>query len=178
MNIFFLDRDPEEAARLLVDKHCVKMILETCQLLSTAHRVLDGELTIGKSKTGRKAKRWVLHDAREEVLYKATHVNHPCAVWCRESLENYNWLVEHMIALCKEYHHRYGKVHKCFGELSFMLASPPHNLTEFDWTEPPLAMPDEYKTDDVVESYRNYYNGAKSGMFKWTNRETPTWANL
>ena len=177
MNIFFLSLCPREAAEMQLDRHVVKMILESAQLLSTAHRVIDGELYVDDS-SGRKIKRWRLPDGREPVFYKATHINHPCAKWCRESLENYNWLVDHFLALCEEYTYRYGKKHKCYGELSFMLASPPHKLTEFDWTDPPLAMPDEYKTDDLVESYRNYYNGAKRNMYKWTKRDAPEWANV
>ena len=42
MNIFYLSRDPHEAARLQCDRHVVKMILETGQLLSTAHVEIDG----------------------------------------------------------------------------------------------------------------------------------------
>jgi len=102
LNIFFVDSDPVVAAQSLVDKHVVKMILESAQLLSTAHRLLDGEEFEGKTKTGRKAKRWKLHDARENVIYSATHINHPSAVWCRQSVENYNWLVDHFFALMLE----------------------------------------------------------------------------
>ena len=64
MNIFYLHKHPEIAAQMHVDKHCVKMILETCQLLSTAHRILDGEQVMGKTKLGRNVKRWVFHDER------------------------------------------------------------------------------------------------------------------
>ena len=74
MNIFALHTDPYKSAEMHCDKHVVKMILETCQLLSTAHRVLDGEQVIGKTKTGRNVKRWVLPDSRDETLYQATHV--------------------------------------------------------------------------------------------------------
>jgi hypothetical protein len=84
MNIFYLDNDPQVCAEMHNDKHCVKMILEYCQLLSTAHRIIDGTETMAKSKTGRNVKRWVLDDERESLLYSATHINHPSAVWCRE----------------------------------------------------------------------------------------------
>ena len=90
MNIFFLSENPVQAAEWMVDKHVVKMILESAQLLSTAHRIIDGRETQGKSATGRNVKRWILNDAREPVLYSATHINHPSAVWCRQSVENYN----------------------------------------------------------------------------------------
>lgn len=178
MNIFYLDKDPVVAARWMVDKHVVKMILESAQLLCTAHRLLDGVETLGKSATGRNVKRWVLSDAREPVLYSATHINHPSAVWCRQSVENYNWLTDHMFALLHEYTHRYNKQHKIEGELSYMLQSPPHNLREYDSTLMPSAMADEYKiSDDPIVNYRNYYKIGKSRMHKWTNRQPPEWIN-
>lgn len=176
MNIFYIDADPIQAAQWMVDKHVVKMILESAQLLSTAHRILDGREVEGKSKTGRKVRRWILDDSRDEVIYTATHINHPSAVWCRESVENYNWLVDHFFALMQEYTHRYEKTHKCFGDLSYMLQSPPNNLKEWDWTPMPSAMADEYKiSDDPLTNYRNYYKIGKSNMHKWTNREKPEW---
>ena len=92
MNIFYLDNDPKVCAQMHLDKHVVKMILEYCQLLSTAHRVLDGTEVMGKSKTGRNVKRWILPDKREEIVYSATHINHPSAVWARQSAMNYYWL--------------------------------------------------------------------------------------
>jgi hypothetical protein len=178
LNIFYIDEDPVQAAQWMVDKHVVKMILESAQLLSTAHRILDGTQIEGKTQTGRKAKRWVLPDAREYVLYSATHVNHPSAIWCRQSVENYNWLVEHMFALMEEYTYRYGKIHKCFGELSYMLQSPPHKLKDWDWTTMPSAMADEYIiSDDPLTNYRNYYKIGKARMHKWKNRQPPEWIN-
>ena len=176
MNIFYIDHDPIKAAQGMVDKHVVKMILESAQLLSTAHRLLDGTQVEGTSKTGRKAKRWILHDGRQDVLYLATHIHHPSAVWCRQSVENYSWLVEHFFALMHEYTHRYAKKHACFGDLSFMLQSPPHKLKDYDWTNMPCAMADEYKiSDDPLTNYRNYYKIGKATMHKWTNREPPEW---
>jgi hypothetical protein len=179
MNIFYVDPDPIVAAQSLVDKHVVKMILESAQLLSTAHRYLDGREVEGKTKTGRKARRWVLNDARESVIYSATHINHPSAAWCRESVENYNWLVEHFFALGSEYTHRYGKVHKCFTtDLAYMLQSPPHSLKEYDWTEMPSCMDKQYIiSGNPLTNYRNYYILGKSRMHKWTNRNQPEWIN-
>ena len=77
MNIFYISEDPVQAAQWMVDKHVVKMILESAQLLSTAHRLLDGREIEGKTKTGRKARRWILDDSREPIVYQATHINHP-----------------------------------------------------------------------------------------------------
>jgi hypothetical protein len=186
MNIFYISEDPIQAAQWMVDKHVVKMILESAQLLSTAHRLLDGrQVTEQKYVEGsvparyRNVKRWKLDDAREPVIYSATHVNHPSAIWCRKSIENYNWLVEHFFALGNEYTHRYGKIHKCFqGDLAYMLQSPPNNLKEYDWTPMPSAMADEYKIgNDSLTNYRNYYKIGKSRMHSWKNRQPPEWIN-
>jgi len=186
MNIFYLDENPVIAAEWMVDRHVVKMILESAQLLSTAHRFLDGmeiplevkiEQEDGSIKT-RKKKWWLLNDSREEVLYSATHINHPSAIWCRSSIENYDWLVDHFFALMREYTYRYEKTHKCFGELSYMLQSPPKNLTQFDMTIMPSAMDDKYKvSDNPIQNYRNYYKNGKTHLHKWTNREPPEWLN-
>lgn len=177
MNIFFISTDPIQAAQWMVDKHVVKMTTESAQLLSTAHRILDGVEVAGKSKTGRNVKRWVLNDSRDSVIYTATHVNHPSAVWCRQSVENYNWLVEHFHALGQEYTYRYNKKHKCFdGELAYMLSSPPNNLKTYEWTEMPSAMADEYKiSTDPLTNYRNYYKIGKTRMHSWKNRNPPDW---
>jgi len=175
MNIFFIDRDPVQAAKWMVDKHVVKMILESAQLLSTAHRVIDGEMVMGTSASGRRAKRWLLSDHREEIMYMATHVNHPSAVWCRASVQNYLWLVEHLYALLNEYTYRYGKKHKVH-QMFYYLQSPPLELKTYEWTEPPAAMADEYKvSDNVVENYRNYYKVGKARMHSWKNRTPPDW---
>jgi len=178
MNIFYLHNDPRICAQQHVDKHCVKMILEYAQLLSTAHRVLDGTLSTGLSATGRKKTSYVLHDERESILYSATHVNHPSAIWARKSYSNYMWLSELLIELCAEYTYRYGKVHKVQrdGLLDKLLHTPSNIVSNLQFTEPTPAMPDEYKVaGDSVQSYHNYYNGDKQRMFSWKNRKTPSW---
>lgn len=175
MNIFALDQDPKQAAEWMVDKHVVKMILESAQLLSTAHRILDGTQYIDKTKTGRNVKRWRLPDEREQVLYSATHINHPSAVWCRATVHNYGWLYQHFVALMNEYTYRYGKVHKC-ESMSQWLVYPPKNIKIAELTPVTPAMPDEYKVpDDSVESYRNYYRAGKKHLHKYTKRSTPSW---
>ena len=177
MNIFYIDKDPVQAAEWMVDKHVVKMILESAQLLCTAHRFLDGTEYVDAT-SGRRIKRWMLSDARESVLYSATHINHPSAIWCRQSVENYNWLADHLFALLNEYTHRYNKQHKIEGDISYMLQSPPLNLKEYDATPMPSAMADEYKvSQDPVVNYRNYYKIGKARMHKWTNRQPPEWIN-
>ena len=177
MNIFMVDKDPIVSAQSLVDKHVVKMILESAQLLSTAHRLLDGRQIEGKSKTGRKAKRWVLDDSRENIVYSATHINHPSAIWCRTSVENYQWLVEHMFGLLSEYSFRYEKTHKVSSSgLAYVLQSPPYNLKDYDLTLMPSAMDKSYiVSDDPVVNYRNYYKNGKTHLHNWSRREKPDW---
>lgn len=184
MNIFYLSEDPIQAAQWMVDKHVVKMILESAQLLSTAHRLLDGtevqlEFNIlnedGTTKI-KKKKEWVLYDSREDVLYSATHINHPSAIWARSSVENYNWLVDHFFALMEEYTYRYEKKHKCCGELSFMLQSPPKKLEEYDMTPMPSCMDQSYiVSDNPIDNYRNYYKMGKVHLHSWKKREAPPW---
>lgn len=180
MNIFYLSKDPVQAAQYMVDKHCVKMILESAQLLSTAHRVLDGQETVGiriNTETGkaRKVKAWVLPDERDSKVYSATHINHPSAIWCRQSVENYNWLVDHFHALMDEYTFRYGKTHKS-KEMAWWVSSPPKNLQEYDATPVLCAMDEKYIiSEDPVENYRNYYRNGKAHLFHWTKREKPEW---
>lgn len=153
MNIFFLHLIPSICAIYHVDKHVVKMILETAQLLCTAHLLSDSDYT---------------------PPYKLTHKNHPCAKWVRESLENYNWLVQLGKELCKEYTYRYKKIHKTqriIEELEINL--PP--LPEIGFTTPAQAMPDIYKDNDVVSAYRTYYYFEKFDLHSWKNREEPEW---
>ena len=143
------------------DKHVVKMILESAQLLSTAHHVLDG-------------------NAAREGIYKATHINHPCTVWVRESHANYNWLWWHLASLCEEYEHRYGRMHKT-SSLLYKLHFEPYNIPNLLSTPFAVAMkarPECIVEGDPVQSYRNYYK-TKQKDFKmtWTNREVPSWFN-
>lgn len=175
MNIFHLDSSPVVSAQFAVDRHVVKMVLETCQLLSTAHRVIDGAPVKSKSKTGRSVTRYVLNDHRESVLYQATHINHPSSVWCRASTENYKWLHEHLEALLIEYTYRYGKIHSC-APLSQALKSVPLNIKHGLFTQPTPAMDKSYIiSSDSVENYRNYYKQGKQHLHRWTNREKPFW---
>jgi hypothetical protein len=154
MNIFFLDWDVNKCAKDHCDKHVVKMILETAQLLCSVHHT-DGQVI-------------------DQVPYKLSHKNHPCSIWTRSSLTNYLYLCELGLALCKEYTNRYGKRHKSQDVIEWCLINKP-NIKDIGFTEPPKAMPDEYKVSDVVESYRNYYRGAKMGFAVWKNGYKPEW---
>lgn len=180
INIFYLDKFPKECAKQHVDKHVVKMILETCQLLSTAHRVIDGTEIIGVSKSGRKVKRWILQDERENILYSATHVNHPDNIWIRKSYANYMWLWQLLNELSLEYTYRYGKIHMCkqIGLIDCLWNSPKNIVRFLDFNEPPACMPDDCKVgNNVIASYRKYYIDKKSHFAKWTKREIPMWFN-
>lgn len=156
------------------NKHVVKMILETAQLLSTAHRVNDGYVVIEKTPNGRNVKRWCLSDKRNDILYKATHVNHPSAVWVRFSKDNYDFTYQLFCALLDEYTYRYGKIHKT-SKLKEVLADAPHKISYFLFEEPPKCMPDYCKIGNAVDSYREYYLKEKSDMLQYTKRETPSW---
>ena len=155
MNIFFLDNDIRKCAQYHCDKHFFKMIFETAQLLCGAHHTTDSQYC--------------------DIPYKLSHKNHPCSIWVRESLSNYLYLCDLGLELCKEYTYRYGKRHKSQDVIEWCLIHKP-NIHDVDFTSPPLAMGDEFKIgNDVIESYRNYYIGAKKDFAKWKNRDVPEW---
>jgi hypothetical protein len=155
MNIFLLDFNPARAAQAHCDTHVVKMILETAQLLYSAHWCTDPS-------------------ALPAGAYRKTHVNHPCAVWTRESLSNYQWLCALGLALCAEFTFRYGGVHKTQTHLEWLAAHPPA-LPDPGITEIRLAMPPEYKRPNPVDAYRTYYLEAKvpRGIVRYTRRPRP-----
>jgi hypothetical protein len=156
MNIFFLDFDARRAAEAHCDKHVVKMILETAQLLYCAHWLTDP-------------------DVLPPTAYRKTHGNHPCAIWTRESLSNYMWLCELGLALCAEFTFRYGGVHKTQAHLEWLAAHPPA-LLDHGITEIRLAMPPEYKRPNPVEAYRTFYRDNKltlRGIVTYSVRDPP-----
>lgn len=155
MNIFYLDKDPELAAQYHCDNHVVKMVLETAQLLCTAHHVCgDGTIT---------------------DLYKRTHVNHPCSIWLRGSSGNYTWTCNLFTELSREYTKRYGKIHKSYQKFGGSLTKIPRFIRVGDFYDPPMAMPDQYKQKDVVQAYRDYYVGEKSHFATWKFEGEPEW---
>jgi len=152
VNIFYLSKKPRECAQFHNDKHVVKMILETAQLLCGAHWATGGE-----------------------APYKLSHGNHPCAIWVRTNQSNYKWLCELGIELCWEYEKRYGKVHKSRNVILYCCDNYP-NIPEGKFYEPPLAMPDDCKiADSAILSYRNYYVIEKRHFSTWKNRKPPSW---
>jgi hypothetical protein len=173
MNIFILDNDPRVAAISQCNTHVVKMILETAQMLSTAHRVLDGQLITTPKK------HWELPDGRENLLYKAAHTRHPCSLWVMESSKNYAWAYHHLKALSEEFTFRFGKIHKSWDKLGVILESRPSSIKEGDLTPFRLAMntePQCINPEDPVGSYRKFYI-TKQKRFKmtWTGRDKPYW---
>lgn len=184
MNIFFLSLNPKTCAIWHCNEHCIKMILEYFQILSTTHRYLDGELYYSKSKNGRKLKRYRLKNKHmEEKLYKATHINHPSVKWARQSRENYKWLYKLTVFLCMEYSRRYKKVHASELRLIECLCCYPKGIPKnISFSAPPLAMPEEYKVTleiptikESIESYRIFYNYSKIKFATWKQNEIPWW---
>jgi len=140
MNVFYISRDPKIAAQNMINKHVVKMPLESAQLLSTAHREYGDE---------------------RECFYKRTHVNHPSAVWVRASTQHYNWVYEHMIALGEEYTKRYNRSHLTIEKMKEVLKNPPKGMPNNGFTPPPQCMPDIYKRDCTIAAYKAYYEFKK-----------------
>lgn len=154
MNIFVLDIDTHKCAIYHNNRHCIKQLLETAQLLCGVH--------------------WMTNNLYH-IPYKLSHKNHPCAKWARDCIENYKWLCELGLELCKEYTYRYGKRHKSQDVIEWCITNQPNLRKNNSITTFALAMPDEYKTSDVIQSYRNYYRGAKVSFASWKNRPKPFW---
>ena len=150
MNIFVLDKDPIVSAQLMCDKHIVKMILESAQMLCSPF-------------------------PEGEAPYKRTHFNHPCSKWIRESTDNYEWLLTHAYALLDEYLNRYNKIHKSLDAIAWC-DDHYHQLdlpVDIGLTNFVQAMPDEYKNEDAIVAYQTYYVNDKKYFAKWKNREIP-----
>lgn len=178
MNLFILYADPRTAAQAHADRHVVKMILETCQMLYTAHwTAAYPELCVKKKTMSQPAS---LATAPKKIGtetrgYLPAHINHPCTKWIRASLENYRFACDLAIAIGDEYEFRYGKVHGCMEHAVWLKANPPA-LPEIGQTPFAIAMDDQYKiSDDAIECYRNYYLTAKKekGLLVYTRRPKP-----
>lgn len=161
MNLFILSLLQWEIAQSMMDKHVSKILLEAVQMLCTAKRVIDPEDVDG--------------------LYKMAHKNHPVTVWCRKSRANFIWTLDLVDELHKEWRFRYGhpetKFHKSYLVAMILRENMPSKFEEEELTPFALAMPEEYKTDDPVESYRNYYmSEEKRKIATWNKRrEKPDW---
>lgn len=154
MNIFYVDRNPGEAAKALGDRHVLKMILETAQLLDTAQ-------------------------STSVVRRPANVFNHPCAKWVRQNKVHYMWLYQHFVSLVDEYSFRFGKVH---AYEKFIAPLKEVSLPIVKWSDPPCVMPFLYHhkapSKDPVMAYRHYYNEAKRLEHRYTKRNPPTWLDV
>ena len=158
MNIFVVHENPVIAAHQLCDKHVVKMIVEGCQMLSTIHRMCGSHVVYAPVE-----------------LYKASFHNHPCTIWARKTTANYFWLANHTNELSLEYTRRYGKTHLSHSMTKWFIHHAPLQVPFGDLTPFAQAMPDQYKCNDGVTAYRNYYIFEKSRFAKWKFTEVPKW---
>lgn len=156
MNIFVLDSNPTKAAQFACDKHVVKMVLETAQILCTVRQVY-----------------------KLDAPYRAFNPKHPCCIWAAESQGNYDWLLKHGLALCKEYTKRYKKIHRCQSIITFCKKNSAEIPFEKKQRTPfALAMPDHCQVEgNPVESYRNFYRQEKSRFAEWRHSPIPNWYN-
>ena len=159
MNIFVLSEDPVEAAQMQLNKHVVKMVLESAQMLCAPY------------ETG-------------VAPYKRAHYNHPCTIWARESYENYQWLISHALALAEEYTFRYEKTHKSEAVIRWcqenvgLLNLPKRGLTEFAVaisSDMLCRTSPNFNSLSVRDKYRAYYLYDKSYMATWIKRSPPSW---
>ena len=154
MNIFHLDKNPIKCALYHCDKHVVKMILETSQMLSTAYQKHAGE---------------------NETLYKSAYPNHPMTLWVGETYKNFGWTLLLGESLGFQYTHRYNKRHKSMRIIDYFFKNLDwkDKIPKGEQTPPPLCMPDEFKCDDYIQAYKNYYINKKKSFAKYTKVDTP-----
>jgi hypothetical protein len=153
MNIFYLDNDIQKAVEYHVDKHVVKMPLESAQMLCTAVKLNGGD-----------------------AKYRISHEKHPCSIWARATRQNFIWLCQFALSLCEEHRYRYEK-QKYHASHAVILdcLSKADLIPVGDFSEPPQCMPDEYKRSNAVEGYRTYYIKDKNHIATWKNRPVPAW---
>jgi hypothetical protein len=166
MNLFLLSLNFKECAEFMFDKHISKILLEIVQMLCTAIQIIDEE-----------------NEVKNKIkIYKIAHKNHPVTIWMRESLDNYMWALQLVDAMHDEWKYRYDhpseKMHKSYIVATYLKdfapsadKFPSRGLTPFA-----LAMPNECKTNDPIESYRTYYQTAdKQKIASWKKRGKPEW---
>lgn len=190
MNIFVLHWKPRKAARWHVDKHCIKMLLETCQLLYTAHWILfypdlkncKSPQALAKAHKKLEVPEYMwqapLCITSNEPGYRPCHVNHPCAKWTRVCSGNYLWLAELGLELAKEFRHRFKKEHSCEAHIKWLFDNLPLSIRMLPRRGFPIAMADEYKiSTNPIVCYRHYYRTSKQerGLIKYTRRHIPHW---
>lgn len=160
MNLFILDKNPEWAAAAHCDKHVCKMILESAQLLSTAHVLLDGQ---------RRARRHI------PLIVKPYSPNHPCALWVRQSNSNYAWARTLLAALLEQFELRFKKPHQ-YVELADQLLNPPDAMKSAPLSPFFQCVPEQFRQVDAVQAYRAYYWAEKRYFARWSKPcEPPHW---
>jgi len=152
MNIFILDKDPKKAAKQQIDKHVVKMPLETAQMLCSA----------------------LIRHGKKDTPYRQAHKNHPCTLWVGETRSNFLWMIEHGIALSEEYTRRYGRRHKSQDVIEWCQKYL-ENIPEGKQTTFAQAMPEQYRDKNPVVAYRNYYLGDKAHIAAWKQNKPAWW---
>ncbi len=185
MNIFVLDKDPRRAAEYHCDKHAVKMILESAQMLCTAHWLGWARLLKAPPMKKKDLQQWLYNNVPKDLQppWKMTHVNHPCTQWTQQVWGNYFWHSRLGLALCDVYTERYGKVHKSHEVHRWLNRHIPPTFAAtvenpVGTTQFAVCMPDECKVpEDPVESYRSYYRMHKVKMARWAYSEKPVWFN-
>lgn len=155
MNVFVLCNNPIFAARYHNNKHVVKIILESRELLELAH-----------------------HETAYNGNRFRGNYNNPIAKWARQRLSNYLWLANYSLALCHEYTFRYGKIHKCEQRIRWLRKNVPTHLSPGNRTPFAIVVPDDVNTGNAVESYRLYYIKYKQHIAQWKHREVPYWYRL
>ena len=189
MNIFVLHPNPRKSARWHVDKHVIKMLLETCQLLYTAHWILaypdlkTHKSVIGLSKAQKKldppaSMETAPRSDSGQIGYRPCHIHHPCAVWTRRSSGNYHWLATLGIHLAAEYRFRFGKTHSCEQHIHWLFTHLPRGIKPHPRRSFAIAMADEYRiSSNPIICYRHYYRTAKAekGLIRYTKRHIPHW---
>lgn len=191
MNLFALYNSPEKAAEAHLDKHVVKMILEACQLLYTAHWIFaypellqcKSAIALSKAQKNLQPPQSILSAPRsktrpDEPGFRPCHIHHPCARWVRETLENYFWAAKLAIALGDEYEYRWpGRGHhSCYQHAKWLLYHPPSSIPIAKQTPFVQAMEDRFKHDDSIVAYRNYYiisKGKERNLWTYTRRNPP-----
>lgn len=161
MNIFVLDKDPQRAAHYHNDKHVVKMIMESAQILCTVHHKLGGDLAV----------------KLVPAILKPTHANHPVVIWAGQSHANYTWLHELMKYLGQEYRQRYNGQHAYTHTLWNQLLKRPMSMEGKTLTPFAQCMPEQYRQPtNVVEAYRDYYFFEKQHIASWRQPSSvPDW---
>lgn len=155
MNIFVISDDPVECAQALDDLRLNKMIIETAQLLSTALHVCG--------YTG-------------SLIYKKTHINHPCSIWTRQASANYDWLYDYFLALLAERYFRCTKGHRS-ADIANELNVERHRIPSGELT--PFANCSLHKNLPIFDAYKQTMRdkwATDKRPAKWTRRGKPSWA--